>query len=188
VRHHVRHASRLLVLLLALGSAGCLVTSLRPFYDDTSIEFEEALIGEWENEEDRTRIRLDRAAWKSYKVTYTSPSGPVVLTGFLTRVGEGRVLDLTAGRPPDPVALLIPAHVAVRVQILGDTATVSGLNYGWFLHEIEQGRLTRLRPALDNRKNVVMTADTAGLRAWLAAQARDSEVFGDATRFVRITR
>lgn len=98
------------------------------------------------------------------------------------------MLDLTAGRPPDPVALFIPAHVAFRVQILGDTVTVSGLDYGWFLHEIEQGRLTKLRPALDNRQTVVLTADTAGLRAWLAAQARDSEVFGDATRFVRKTR
>lgn len=116
-----------------------------------------------------TRIRVDRAEWKSYKLTYTSPSGPVVLTGFLTRVGEGRVFDLTLGRPPGPVTLFIPAHVAVRVQVLGDTLTVTGLDYDWFLHESEQGRLTRLRPSLDSRKNVVLTADTAALRAWLAA-------------------
>jgi hypothetical protein len=188
VPHHVRHASCFAVLLLALGSAGCLVASLQPFYDAASIEFDDGLIGEWESAEDQSRIRVDRAEWKSYKVTYTSPSGPVVLTGFLTRIGEGRVLDLTAGRLMEPAALFIPAHVAVRVQVLGDTLTVTGLDYDWILHETEQGRLTKLRPALDHRKNVVLTADTAGLRAWLAAHARDGEGFGGPMRFVRKSR
>jgi len=188
VSHRARPASCVLVLLLTLGSAGCLVTSLQPFYDDASIEFDEALVGDWENAEDHTRIQVDRAEWKSYKIRYASPSGPVVLTGFLTRVGEGRVLDLTPGRPLDSAALFIPAHVALRVQVLGDTLTVTGLDYDWFLHETDQGRLTKLRPTLDSRKNVVLTADTAALRAWLAAQARDGEMFGDATRFVRKTR
>lgn len=138
--------------------------------------------------EGKTRIRVDRAEWKSYKLTYSSPSGPVVLTGFLTRVGEGPVFDLTLGRPLDPVTLFIPAHVAVRVQVRGDTLTVAGLDDDWFLHESEQGRPTRLRPSLDSRTNVVLTADTAALRAWLAAQARDGEVFGDATRYLRTSR
>ncbi len=79
------------------------------------------------------------------------------------------MFDLTPGRPLDPVTLFIPAHVAVRVQVLGDTLTVTGLDDDWFLHESGQGRLTRLRPSLDSRKNVVLTADTAALRAWLAA-------------------
>jgi hypothetical protein len=161
---------------------------LQPFCDDVSIEFDEALIGDWENAGDRTWIRVDRAEWKSYKIVYTSPTGPVVLTGFLTRVGEGRVLDQTPGRPLDSGALFIPAHVALRVQVLGDTLTATGLDYDWFLHETELGRLTKLRPALDSRKNVMLTADTASLRAWLAAQARDGEIFGDATRFVRKRR
>jgi hypothetical protein len=64
-------------------------------------------------------------------------SSPVVLTGFLTRVGEGRVLDLTPGRPLDSVAFFMPAHAALRVQVLGDTVTVTGLDYDWFLHEID---------------------------------------------------
>jgi hypothetical protein len=108
---------------------------------------------------------VDRAERKSYKIAYTSPSGPVVLTGFLTRLGEGRVLDLTPGRPLDSGALFIPAHVALRVQVLGDILTATGLDYDWFLHETTLGRLTKLRPALDSRKNVVLTADTASLRA-----------------------
>lgn len=184
----VRSASCVAVLLAALGSAGCLVASLQPFYDDGSIEFDEALVGAWESAEAGIRIRVDRAEWKSYKVTGTSPSGSVVLTGYLTRVGEVRVLDLAPGRPLDSVALFLPAHVAVRVQVLGDALTVTGLDYDWFLHETGQGRLTKLRPALDSRKNVVLTADTAALRAWMAVQPREGDMFGEATRFLRKSR
>jgi hypothetical protein len=161
------------------------VASLHPFYDDASIEFDEALLGDWVSADDQTAIQVDRAEWKSYKVTYPARSGPVVLTGILTRIGESRVLDLTAGRPSDPASLQIPVHIALRVQVLGDVLTVTGLDYDWFLHETEQGRLVKLRPALDGRKNVVLAAETAGLRAWLAAQARDGEMFGDPIRFVR---
>ncbi len=172
-------------LVLALSSAGCLVASLHPFYDDASIEFDEALLGSWVSPDEKTTIQVDRAEWKSYKVTYPARSGPVVLTGILTRVGESRVLDLTTGRPLDPASLVIPVHIAVRLQLLGDVLTVTGLNYDWFLHETEQGRLVKLRPALDSHKNVVLAAETAGLRAWLAAQARDGEMFGDPIRFIR---
>jgi hypothetical protein len=183
-----RLASMAALLLAALGSVGCLVVSLQPFYDDSSIEFDEALIGDWEQSGEAGAIRVDRAEWKSYKVTYPARSGPVVLTGYLTRIGEGRVLDLTPARPMDPAALFTPAHVAVRVQLLGDTLTVTGLDYDWFLHETEQGRPSKLRPALDGRKNVVLTADTAGLRAWMAVQPRAGGMFGEAIRFIRKPR
>ena len=181
----MRLASLATLLIVAVCSGGCLVGSLQPFYDDASIEFDEALLGEWEHVDDKTLIRVDRGDWKAYKVIYPARSGPVVLTGFLSRIGEGRVLDLTPGRPLESTSLFIPAHVAVRLQLLGDTLMVTGLDYDWFLHETEQGRLAKLRPALDSRKNVVLTADTAALRAWMAAQERGGEMFGDGIRFIR---
>lgn len=173
------------VLGLAVLSSACLVVSTQPFYDARSIEFDEALIGRWENADDRTLITVERGEWKSYKVTYPARSGPVVYTGHLTRVGDSRVLDLTPAHSVDPASLLIPAHLAVRVQLLGDTLAVTGLDYDWFFKEAEQGRHPRLRPVFDGRRNVLLTADTAALRSWLAAQARGGEMFSDEIRFVR---
>jgi hypothetical protein len=178
--------TRLAALLAScLLASGCLVVSTQPFYDAGSIEFDEALIGRWEGSDDRTLITVERGEWKSYKVTYPARSGPVVFTGYLTRVGDSRVFDLTPAHSVDPVSLLIPAHVAVRLQLLGDTLTVTGLDYEWFFKEAEQGRLAKLHPVLDARKNVVLTADTAGLRAWIAAQGRGGDMFADEIRFVR---
>jgi hypothetical protein len=173
------------VLVAALLSSSCLVVSTQPFYEPSAIEFDEALIGRWESAEERSLINVERGDWKSYKVSYPARSGPVVYAGYLTRVGDSRVLDLTPAHSVDPASLLIPAHFAVRLQLLGDTLTVTRFDYDWFLEETEQGRLTKLRPALDGRRNVVLTADTAGLRAWMAAQARGGEMFADEIRFVR---
>jgi hypothetical protein len=175
----------LLVLFLAFASSACLVVSTQPFYDAASIEFDEALVGRWESAEDRTLITVERGEWKSYKVMYPARSGPVVFTGHLTRVGDSRVIDLTPAHSVDPASLLIPAHVAVRLQLLGDTLTATGFDYDWFFKESEQGRLSKLHAVLDGRKNVVLTADTAGLRAWLAALPRGGDMFADEIRFVR---
>jgi hypothetical protein len=172
------------LLLSALLSSGCLVGSLHPFYDADSLEFDEALLGEWENREEALTIRVDRGEWKSYKVKYPASGGPVVLTGFLTRIGDSRVLDLTTWRPADPASLLVPIHLAVRVQLLGDSLTVAPMDYDRLLSEVERGRLPRLHPVLDGRKNVLLTAETAALRAWLGA-ARAADVFGEPTRFTR---
>jgi hypothetical protein len=176
---------RSVLLLALLLSSGCLVVSTQPFYDPSAIEFDEALIGRWESADDHSLITVERGAWKSYKVSYPARSGPVVYAGYLTRVGDSRVIDLTPAHSVDPASLLIPAHFAVRLQLLGDTLMVTGLDYDWFLKETEQGRLTKLRPALDGRKNVVLTADTAGLRAWMTVQARGGDMFADEIRFVR---
>jgi hypothetical protein len=42
---------------------------------------------------------MDRSGMKSYKVTGTSPGGPVVLTGFLIRIGEARATTCCLGGP-----------------------------------------------------------------------------------------
>ncbi len=179
-------ASRLvLVLFLSLLSSACLVVSTQPFYDAGSIDFDEGLLGRWESAEDKTLITVERGEWKSYKVSNPARSGPVVYTGYLTRVGESRVIDLTPAHSVDPASLLSPAHFAVRVQLLGDTLIATGFDYDWFFREAEQGRLGRLHPVLDGRKNVVLTADSAGLRAWFAALPRAGDMFSDEMRFVR---
>jgi hypothetical protein len=173
------------VLCAALLSAGCLVVSTQPFYEAASLEFDEGLIGRWESTEDKSLITVERGEWKSYKVTYPARSGPVVYTGYLTRVGDSRVFDLTPAHSVAPASLLISAHLAVKLQLLGDTLTVTGLDYDWFFKEAELGRLVRLRPILDSQKNVVLTADTAALRSWIAAQTRGGDMFADDIRFVR---
>jgi len=173
----------LFLLLLAALSSGCLVVALQPAYDDDSIVFDERLVGQWENPEDRTAATIDRGEWKSYKVTYVDRSTTTVFHGDLTKIGAALFLDLTQARGADPGPFLIPVHGVYRVSLEGDRLSATGLDYEWFTKAMARRKAGRLTLAFDGRRNVAIAASTPELRAWLA-RAPD-EAFGIAMTFER---
>jgi len=60
-----------LLLCLPLLASACVVVSLQPVYDDSSVVFDQALVGNWVNAEEETSVAIERAEWRSYKVAYT---------------------------------------------------------------------------------------------------------------------
>ncbi len=176
----MRLATLAAVLVSGLLSSGCLVVGLHPFYDAGSIEFDEALIGEWENVEEAGAVRIGRGPWRSYRIDYTSGAETGSHDGYLSRLGSIRLLDLVR-RPAIEGAIRV--HVPVRVQLLGDVLLLAPLDYDWFSREAEHGQPSALRPAIDDEGNILLSAPTAAVRAWLAAHA--AERFGDPVRFTR---
>lgn len=155
-------------ILAATLSCGCLVVSLQPAYDDESIAFDEALVGRWENADDRTSVTIERAEWRSYKLTYTDRTATWILHGNLTRVDAALYLDVTQPRGSDPGPYLVPVHGIYRVAVEGDTLTARALDYEWFNAAMTAKTLGRLAAAMDDRRNVALTAHTDDLRTWLA--------------------
>jgi hypothetical protein len=178
-------AGAVCALLAALGSSACLVVSLQPMYDDSSVVFEEALIGRWENPDDQISATVERGDWKSYKISYTDRSSTRTLNGNLTNVEGVLFLDLTEMRGADPGPYLIPVHGVFRVSLDGDTLAAAPLDYGWFTRAVAQKTGGRLNLALDDRRNVVMTSPTEELRRWFTRPPQP--VFGPAMTFTRKT-
>jgi hypothetical protein len=156
------------VATAALLTSGCIVVSLQPAYNDESIAFEEALIGQWENVEDRTSAIIDRAEWRAYKIVYTERSTTLAFHGNLTRIGETLFLDLTQVRGIDEGPYLIPVHGIYRIELEGDTLCASALDYQWFSRAMARKRIVSLMPAFDGRRNIALSAATGPLRGWLA--------------------
>jgi hypothetical protein len=171
------------MLAAAAASAGCLVVTLSPVYDDRSIVFEDALVGRWDNAEDRTSVVIDRAEWRSYKVAYTDRSSTYAFQGNLTTIGGERFLDLTRQRGSDAGPLLIQAHTVYRVRRESDTLTAAALDYEWVTSAMRLKRLGLVSAAMDDRRNVIITARTGELRAWLAEAPPDA--FAAAMTFTR---
>jgi len=176
----MRLATLAAVLVSGLLSSGCLVVGLHPFYEDDAIEFDETLIGEWEGVEEQSAIRMERGPWRSYRISYTSGEKTEVYEGFVTRLGGFRLLDLVGCALPQGSTRV---HWPLRVQVLGDVLTLAPLDFEWFSHEAEHGRPSAVRPASDDSGNVLLTAPTAAVRAWLAAHAAGH--FDDPVRFTR---
>lgn len=171
------------LLASALLSSGCLVVGLHPFYEEDSIDFDEALLGTWQSAEDQSTVSVERGPWRSYRVTLSKPEGEERYTGYLTRVGAVRLLDLMWCTAPGEASLMARVHLPVRVQVLGDVLTLAPLDYGWFRAEMEHGRLAALQPALDEQDNVLLAASTPALRAWVADHG--AERFDEAARYTR---
>src|SRR5712692_9569705 len=156
-----------LLIAAASISSGCLVIALQPAYDDESLVFDEGLIGQWENAEDRTSATIEGAEWRSYKISYTDHSTTTPLHANLTRIGAALFLDVTQARGTDTGPYLLPLHGVYRVQRTADTLTASALDYGWFTRELALKKLNTLTVGVDGRRNVVIAGSSSEIRAWL---------------------
>jgi hypothetical protein len=173
------------LVLAVLASGGCLVLALNPIYDDQTIEFDEKLLGTWDRAEDRTSVVIARGPWRSYDVTYEARGTTLKLAAYGTRIGDARFLDAGPEHGIDLVPLAVPAHLVLRVQLVGDTLTVGAFDYDWWMRAAEQGELKKLGYAIDERKNVVLTAPTSALREWIAGSPRVEAAYDDPLTFTR---
>jgi len=162
-------ASIAFLACLPLVSSACIVVSLQPVYDDSSVVFDQALVGTWVNAEDETAATIERAEWKSYKVAYTDRFATRTFHGNLTKIGDATWLDLTEVRGEEGGPFLLPVHGIFRVSVAGDVLSASPVEYGWLTRAIEQKAIKGLIATLDGRRNVVIASPTADLRKWLAA-------------------
>lgn len=170
--------------LLALSSSGCIVVSLHPAYDDSTIQFDDGLVGSWKSDDEDTTVQFEAGEWHSYRVTLTTAKSSATLSGHLTKVGAMDVLDLMPATGVDLATLSIAVHVIVRIHRDGDALTASAMDY-------EAARRGVPKPfgipaVMDERQNVVITASTADLRRALAAQAPSSALFGAASTLRRV--
>jgi hypothetical protein len=170
--------------VLALSSSGCIVVSLHPASDDSSIQFDGGLVGSWKSEDEETTVQVEAAEWRSYKVTMATPKSTVTLSGHLTKIGSMDVLDLMPATGIDLATLSIAVHVIVRVHREGDVLTASAMDY-------EAARRAMPRPfgipaVMDDRENVVITASTAQLRRLLSRETPGMDVFGAASILRRV--
>jgi hypothetical protein len=171
------------VVLAAVTSAGCLVLSLHPAYDDKSITFEESLLGSWASSEDQVQATVERGEWRSYRISYTDHSTTRTFQGNLTTIGGMLLLDLTESRGADPGPYLVPVHGLYRVVLKTDTLTAAPLDYGWFTRAMAQKTVGGLIVSFDDRRNGVIASTTADLRRWLTKPPAES--FGAPMTFER---
>lgn len=172
-------------VLTALLSSACLVVSLHPVYEPETIGFDPSLLGAWKGDDENVGVTFERAEWHSYHVTLMDRDDHVHLSARLTRVGTRTFLDVSPRDGADVPALVLPVHAVYRVELPGDgSLRLAGLNYEVLERRARAGT-AGLPVAIDARANVVITAATAELRAWLAAHAADDELFDEPAAFTR---
>lgn len=159
------------VVLASALSQGCLVVSMQPAYDDETIAWDDGLIGQWRDAEDNVEVTITRGEWRSYRVHYKHPVEEADFTGRLTIIGDSHFFDLMPPKGLDYGAVLIPAHLIVRISRDGDRWQVSALDYDGLRAAIKRTQLSPGLATFDQRQNVVLTSSTSALRTWLRSRA-----------------
>ena len=166
-------------------SSGCLVGSLHPIYDDKSIQFDEALIGTWANAETEVSAAITGGEWRSYRIAFTDRFGTTAFVGHLTAIGRTRFLNLLPADGLDKPAFVVATNGFLQIEIEGDGLRVREPDYGEILRRAKAGKLGT--PAVtDVKQNVLLTAASAKLRAWLAPAVKDEMLWAEWKTFTRI--
>jgi hypothetical protein len=181
-------ALAMVAMTLAVSAApGCLVVSLHPSYDDDSLGgWDTALLGAWENAEDRASLQIERGDWKSYRIKYVYPIETGELTGYMTAVGDDRFLDVMPARGEDRGSFLVPVHALLRVRLADDRLELTPLSYDWFFDHVRSERkIPGLDVTLDQKENALIVSPTPALRNWIRSQVATGPMFGAPAVFVR---
>jgi hypothetical protein len=180
--------------------AGCVVTSVYPFYYEKDVAFESALVGDWKNtEQPDEHWRFERAGGNGYRITGESGGKTSVLQGHLFKLHGQTFLDLTtAGWKEDIQPEPVSSHLLVHIAQLTPTVKLLPMNYGWLkdLLAKDPNAIRHLVIRTGERpedRRIVLTADTAELQrfvvkhlktegAWETGVELKSEPAGSASR------
>ena len=171
-------------VLFAVLSAGCLVSSLHPVYEDAAIVFDEALLGTWANRESEISVIVSRGEWNSYELAFTDRFGTTRFDGRLTTIGTARFLSVRSSNALDQPPFVVATHGFMQIESEPGRVRVREPEYAAVLSRAKSGKLG-VAAATDVKQNVIITAPSSRLRTWLAAALKNPALWAEWKTFTR---
>jgi len=173
-----------LALLLV---AGCVVTSVYPYYTAKDLIFDPTLLGLWSdgkntNDSNDTWV-FEKTSAETYKLTIRDNSETNEFDTHLFTLGGQKFLD---SLPRFRAAYQTPTHVVLRVKSISPTLQLQLLSYEWLGKLVEQNpKAIRhiIVPAEAGKDNdgegLTLTATTAELQKFLLKHLDNTNAWVD---------
>jgi hypothetical protein len=181
--------AHLFVLLACLAAAsGCVVKSASPIVPEDSVETDRRLVGAWAGQGGKESAVVT-ADTLGYLVAYTGEEGKTGrFRARLGRMGPYRVLDLqpdteTLDADDSFTSMLLPLHTFLVVDSIGAELRVRGVQPDSLDHYLAREPTAAAHVRIDG--NVVLTASTAELRAFLISFVARPGVLHDSAVWTR---
>ena len=164
----------LVICLAAVGGllAGCVVTSVCPYYTQQDLVFQPAILGTWTNTNTPEEVwRFEQKGNLAYRFTLVEPSKATVMEAHMFKLAGESFLDIFSLEQDYHV---IPAHYLLRVSQFAPTLRFTELNEMWLKdlldrhpnavrhHFVQTGE----KP---EERRVVLTAETSELQKFIIA-------------------
>jgi hypothetical protein len=183
----------LAIVLLAWVGCGC-VRSIHPFYTDSQLMFDPALLGVWSDAEGKNTFAVTGAAdARQYNVIYTDKDAKagrfIVHLAKLERPNQPA--QLIADMMPDDLktndndtykAHLLPLHTFMLVRYDAGAMKVRTMSYEW-CRDYLKAHPDALKRETVNSDDFILTAATDLLQAFILQHMGTPNAYGEETEF-----
>lgn len=162
--------------------AGCVVTSVHPFYTSKDLTTDPGLVGRWAEAKtenpDMKHWQFEAGAGPAYKLFVQEDAERTEYVAHLFQLKGKRFIDAIPAREPGD---FIPPHYLLHVTRLDASGLeLSVLDYKW-LTELVQEKPKTIRHVWvaekDGKSRLVLTADTAELQAFVLKHVTNTNAF-----------
>ena len=179
-------------LTVVMFFAGCVVTSIYPYYTDKDLVFDQAVLGDWaeagQTNEPSEYIRFEPIGTNGYWVTVLGGSETNSFEVRLFRLKERLFIDsCTTNRSLDFVAV----HQVSKVMEIGPGIETANLNYDWLAKLLENNprairhMVLREEPEDKQGGRIVLTADTKELQRFLLKYVNNTNAWKEPSQLKR---
>ena len=174
----------------AIVLAGCVVTSVSPFYTQTDLVYESGLVGNWIQAKGGAEVwRFEQSDAKAYRFTRIESRKATVMQAHAFKLEGQLFLDIYSLQEDIQA---IPAHYLLKVAQVTPTLQLSQLDNDWLLALLDKDpKATRHHVVVGEKpedRRVVLTGDTAELQKFVTKHLRTAEAWKDCFEFKRETQ
>ena len=181
-----------LTLPIFLFLTSCISFTFQPIYTNKDLTFEPALSGLWSETDSRDTYKFARSGEKSYELIYTDENGNkgtfdvhlVNLNGIMFLDIYPRKKEITNNEFYNAHFLVL--HSIVYVEQIEPTLKLSMINDDWMKEYLKENP-TAISYQIFN-DNVVLTAQTEELQAFLIGHVHIEGAFETLTEMIRLDK
>lgn len=164
--------------------AGCVVTSVYPYYTAKDVTFDAVLLGTWSDPAETNSTdawTFEKISDRTYKLTTRDHSETNEFDTHLFTVDGQKFLDcLTRTRS----AYTVPTHLLLRVKSIQPQLEVSPLDYEWLGKLIEKNprairHIIVPKEGGNDDELLTLTADTAELQKFMRKHLKNADAWSD---------
>ena len=179
-----------LSLIGLLFLAGCVVTSVYPYYTAKDVVFEPELAGRWADPDKSDKPGATNEFWEfaragtnvSYVLTIPDGDKRTAFQAHLFQLKPWTFLDAVPVEKHDD---FVPPHYLLKVAQVEPSLKMAALDYKW-LGDLLEKHPSALRhiwvdatPGTPRSGRLVITADTAELQKFIVKHAADTNAFSE---------
>lgn len=160
--------------LVAVLLAGCVVTSVYPYYKEKDLVFEPSLLGDWVSADNKDKpgefFRVEKLEENAYRATAFTADQTNSFILHLFRLNQQLFLDTC---PTNYSLDHLPVHQISKVMRLQPVIETADLEYKWLVELLKKNPkairhvIVNYQAGEKGEERIVLTADTAELQKFI---------------------